>query len=166
MLIYFSLFYTRHEIGLRLAYWFGFAAIAGAFSGLIAFGVAHIHSSVQQWRLLFIIEGIPAVLLGLVALAFLPNRPESTTFFNDEERKIVLRRRNLGTSGDVGSTINTKHVLDAFMDWRVYACSVIFFAANACLASISAFLPSILKTLGFGALHSHLNRARINIFRT
>ena len=51
-----AFFYTKHEMGLRMAYWFGFAAVAGAFGGLIAFGVQHIHSSVSNWRLLFIIE--------------------------------------------------------------------------------------------------------------
>lgn len=39
-----------------MAYWFGFAAVAGAFGGLIAFGIQHIHASVQDWRLLFIVE--------------------------------------------------------------------------------------------------------------
>jgi MFS family permease len=51
-----ALFYTKHELGLRLAYWFGFAAVAGAFGGLIAFGVQHAHLSIANWRLLFIIE--------------------------------------------------------------------------------------------------------------
>ena len=43
-------------MGLRMAYWIGFAAVAGAFGGLIAFGVQHIHATVANWRLLFIIE--------------------------------------------------------------------------------------------------------------
>ena len=43
-------------LGSQLAFWFGFATIAGAFGGLIAFGIQHIHSSVQNWRLLFIVE--------------------------------------------------------------------------------------------------------------
>jgi hypothetical protein len=51
-----ALFYTKHEIGLRLAYWFGFAAVAGAFGGLLAFGVQHVHVGFENWRLLFIIE--------------------------------------------------------------------------------------------------------------
>jgi hypothetical protein len=51
-----ALFYTKHELGLRLAYWFGFAAVAGAFGGLIAFGVQHAHVAIANWRLLFIIE--------------------------------------------------------------------------------------------------------------
>lgn len=58
-----------------MAYWFGFAAVAGAFGGLIvflesgvfycslnnklgliAFGVQHAHTAISNWRLLFIIE--------------------------------------------------------------------------------------------------------------
>ena len=54
-----ALFYTKHELGLRLGYWFGFAAIAGAFGGLIAFGVQHIKfgpNSESDWKILFLIE--------------------------------------------------------------------------------------------------------------
>jgi hypothetical protein len=43
-------------MGLRIAYWFGFAAVAGAFGGLVAFGVQHAQSDIANWRLLFIIE--------------------------------------------------------------------------------------------------------------
>ena len=106
-----------------MAYWFGFAAVAGAFGGLIAFGVQHIHSSVSNWRLLFIIEvgepycarthpqcwaisqGIPAVLLGVLTAFFLPDRPESTTFFNERERDIALDRMNRSTSADIGAVV-------------------------------------------------------------
>ena len=47
---------TINDFSPKSALWFGFATVAGAFGGLIAFGVQHIHSSVQNWRLLFIIE--------------------------------------------------------------------------------------------------------------
>ncbi|KAH9994691.1 MFS general substrate transporter [Russula vinacea] len=147
--LYFTLFYTKHELGLRLAYWFGFAAVAGAFGGLIAFGIQHVHATIENWRLLFIIEGIPAVLLGVIALAFLPDRPETTKFFTEEERKLALARANCDTSGDIGYHINKSHIADAFKDWRIYLGGVIYFGANAALASISAFLPTIIKTFGY-----------------
>ncbi|KAJ7907764.1 major facilitator superfamily domain-containing protein, partial [Mycena leptocephala] len=44
---------------LKPAYWFGFAAVAGAFGGLIAFGVQHAHAAIHTWRILFIIEVRP-----------------------------------------------------------------------------------------------------------
>ncbi|KAL0959650.1 hypothetical protein HGRIS_011351 [Hohenbuehelia grisea] len=144
--LYFSFFYTKAEMGLRMAYWFGFAAVAGAFGGLIAFGIDHAHSTIHHWRLLFIVEGIPAVLLGIATMFFLPDRPESTTFFNEDERKIALARMNRATSGDVGATVNKAHIGAAFRDWRIYVGGVIYFGLNCALASISAFLPTIINT--------------------
>lgn len=107
-----ALFYTREEIGLRTAYWFGFAAIAGAFSGLIAFGIQHAHvAAVANWRLLFIVEGVPTVLLGVCAMFVLPNRPEETKIFNEQEREIALERMNRGCRADVGRMLQTSECL-------------------------------------------------------
>jgi hypothetical protein len=63
------------------------------------------------------------------------DRPESTHFLNETERKLAMARMNRGTSGDVGQVINkstcalhpvfcalkqiTGHVLAALLDWRV-----------------------------------------------
>jgi hypothetical protein len=51
-------------MGLRMAYWFGFAAVAGAFGGLVAFGVQHVGygpyltgiGGEWDWKVLFLIE--------------------------------------------------------------------------------------------------------------
>lgn len=51
-------------------------------------------------------QGIPAVLLGIIAIFFLPNRPEMTKFFNEDERKIAISRMNRDMSGDSGYNIN------------------------------------------------------------
>ena len=132
-----ALFYTREEIGLRLASYFSFAAVAGAFGGLIAFGVQHAHVVVANWRLLFLIEGFPSVAMGLVAMFALPNRPEETRIFDEDERRLALERMNRGTRADVGRTIKkskshclltrlgrllmceAEHIVAAFTDWRV-----------------------------------------------
>lgn len=108
----------------QMAWWFGFAAVAGAFGGLLAFGVQQIHSTVQNWRLLFIIEvsslvfnrigfeafhflmqGIPPVFLGIATIFLLPDRPESTPFLTEKERKLAIERMNRSTSGDHGAVV-------------------------------------------------------------
>lgn len=100
-----ALFYTREEMGLRTAFWWGSAAVASAFSGLIAFGIQHVHTSVANWRLLFIIEGVPTVLLGFCAMFVLPNRPEETHILSAKEREIALQRVNRGSMADAGRVI-------------------------------------------------------------
>lgn len=100
-----ALFYTRDEIGMRIACLHALDTVAGAFSGLISFGVQHAHTSVANWRLLFIIEGAPGILLALWAMFVLPDRPEDTHILNDREREIALERRNRGCQGDIGKVI-------------------------------------------------------------
>jgi len=92
---------------------------------------------------------VPAIIMAIVTIIFLPNRPESTSFFNERERVIALERSNRGTSADSGAKVTKAHILMAFSDWRCYAGGVIYFGLNCALASISAFLPTILSTFGF-----------------
>ena len=40
----------------QMAYWFGFAAVAGAFGGILAFAIEDAVVPFSNWRLLFIIE--------------------------------------------------------------------------------------------------------------
>ncbi|KAL9710214.1 hypothetical protein Ac2012v2_006510 [Leucoagaricus gongylophorus] len=154
--LYFSFFYTKREMGLRMAYWFGFATVAGAFGGLIAFGIQHIRSHISNWKILFIVEGSPSVLLAILALFLLPNRPESTSFFNERERALALERMNRDSSGDTGATINKAHIWMAFKDWRIYTGGVIYLGVNCALSSTSAFLPTIIKTLGYSNARAQL----------
>ncbi|OAX33183.1 MFS general substrate transporter [Rhizopogon vinicolor AM-OR11-026] len=149
LVLYLSFYYTRAEYGARIAYWFGFASVAGAFSGLIAFGVQHAKVSIANWRLLFIVEGVPTILVGIYCLFALLDRPESTHSLNAMERKLAIARMNRGTSGDVGKVINKRHVLAAFLDWRVYAFGVMYFGLFCATGSIGAFLPTIIATMGY-----------------
>ncbi|KAK2461227.1 hypothetical protein APHAL10511_006754 [Amanita phalloides] len=154
--VYFSLFYTKREMGLRMAYWFGFAAVAGAFGGILAFGISHVHAHIENWKLLFIIEGVPTIILSLFTFALLPNRPESTTYLTADERKLAVARMNRATSGDVGAVVQRKHVWMALCDWRVWTAGVIYFGLNCALASISAFLPTIIKSFGYSDARAQL----------
>ncbi|PIL23415.1 MFS general substrate transporter [Ganoderma sinense ZZ0214-1] len=145
-----ALFYTRGEIGLRIAGWYMCSSIAGAFGGLIAFGVQHAHTVLANWRLLFLVEGIPTILLGMLALVVLPDRPaEETALFTEREREIAVERMNRGGKADVGRVVQRKHISMAFRDWKLYAAGTMFFAANCALTSIQAFLPTIIASFGF-----------------
>ena len=49
----------------------------------------------------------------MVTYFYLPNRPESTTYLTERERKIAVARMNRGTSGDIGAVVNRgKHLSD------------------------------------------------------
>lgn len=83
------------EFRTRIVAWFMVAipistVIGGPVSGLLLRmdGIA----GLQGWQWLFVIEGLPAVLMGISLLWFMPERPESTPWLSDEEKRIVRSR--------------------------------------------------------------------------
>ncbi|KAG9089758.1 hypothetical protein FS749_001072 [Ceratobasidium sp. UAMH 11750] len=154
--LYYTFFYTRNEIGVRLAVWFGFAAVAGAFGGLIAYGVQHIHSSIANWRILFLIEGLPTIALGIFTLFALPDRPDTTKWLHGAQKDLAIERMSRGGMKEEAGTVNRSHVFAALKDWRVYAGGIVYFGVNIALASISVFLPTIIKSFGYTNANAQL----------
>ncbi|GJJ14844.1 hypothetical protein Clacol_009112 [Clathrus columnatus] len=148
--------YTSAEIGVRMAYWFAFAAVAGAFGGIIAFaiqqadlgGALHNHN----WKLLFIVEVFNAD-PTLETKAF---RQTTDILQDGPERDLAIERTTRGTQAEAAGTVNKEHIVMALLDWKVYTAGVIYFGLNAALASTSAFLPTIIKTFGFSAANAQL----------
>ena len=60
IMIYLSGFYRRHELQLRVCFFFCFAAIAGALSGLLAAGIVNLDGvgDIEGWRWIFLLEGM------------------------------------------------------------------------------------------------------------
>lgn len=97
VIYYMSLWYTRQEYGRRVGLFWSFASLAGVFGGLIAYGISQIHSAVlNTWQLLFIIEGIPSVILAAFSAWYLPNEPKSARFLSSQDRSLVVERLAAG----------------------------------------------------------------------
>ena len=56
IMYYLSLWYKRTELGEKLFWYLGPTAIAGAFGGLIAFGIGHAKDPALKWRYLFLVS--------------------------------------------------------------------------------------------------------------
>ena len=159
--------YKKNEIATRLAAFIGAGVLAGAFGGLIAYGVSHINSKIQTWRILFLIEGLPSTLLGTAVILFLPSRPERSKYLTESERELEFLRLRSQNLEEVGSGIDWSGVKRAFTDWKSYAITVRVFSSStnrteissgakfiySCLqltlSSLSGFFPTIIKSLGY-----------------
>ncbi|KAJ5815487.1 hypothetical protein N7474_007264 [Penicillium riverlandense] len=145
---YLSLWYHRTEMGVRVFWFLGPTAIAGAFGGLIAFGIGHIDNGTPVWKWLFLIEGLPCFCLGLFCMYWLPDRPLKNSRFSDINQEIAEARYH-NESFDKAGHIQKKHVIWTITDWRLYVQAAIYLPTAALLASISGFLPTIVANLGY-----------------
>jgi MFS transporter, ACS family, tartrate transporter len=98
-------------------------------------------AGVSGWQWVFIVEGLPSVVLGLVALRVVADRPAEAGWLTVDER-IVVEDRLASESRFREIT----HFWAALKDTRVLALALIGFASTAGSFGIAIWLPQILRT--------------------
>ena len=74
--------------------------------------------------------------------------PETATFLSEDERREVKRRLE-DDQDSLSNEYDRKFVWQALLDWKVYAFSFMGFGLTLCVYSISLFMPTIVKSLGY-----------------
>jgi MFS transporter, ACS family, tartrate transporter len=131
------------EYRTRMVAWFMVAipvssVVGGPVSGLLLqmngiFGIA-------GWKWLFLLEGLPVVLVGLAMLKLLADRPEHATWLTEEERQVVQDRiRHERREREM------RHLLPALRDPRVLILSGVQFGFLVGSYGVTLFLPQIIK---------------------
>lgn len=154
---YISMWYRRHECGLRMAIFFSMATAAGAFGGLLARGISQLSGRGGKggWAWIFIIEGIVTTVVALWAYWAFKDYPATAKFLTENERQEVQRRLKDDAS-DLDDSWNRKYVWAALTDWKVYMHCVNFFGLFTAAYSFSFFLPTIIKNMGYTANKAQL----------
>ncbi|KAF1969445.1 MFS general substrate transporter [Bimuria novae-zelandiae CBS 107.79] len=162
---YITMWYCRHEAQFRQALFFSAASVAGAFSGLLAFGIAKMDGvgDLEGWRWIFILEGILTVVVAVIAFFTLYDFPETAGFLTEEERAFVVFRlkfqgqeKNDKVRVEQDDSFKGKHVKAAFLDWQIYASILVYWGIVAPLYGISLFLPTIIRGLGYSRAAAQL----------
>ncbi|MBZ9938632.1 MFS transporter [Mesorhizobium sp. BR1-1-16] len=147
---------------LYLGYWFPLAMraryialfmaavpIASAVGSPLSALVMETHGffGLAGWQWLFIIEGLPATLLGLAVLVLLPNGPADARWLDEDERRVIAAKLS---ADHAASGSATRHGLwPALRDPRVLMLGLIYFGLVVGLYGIGLWLPQIIQALGY-----------------
>ncbi|KAL8415293.1 hypothetical protein RB594_006226 [Gaeumannomyces avenae] len=147
---YITMWYRRHECGLRMAIFFSAATCAGAFGGLLARGILEMRGvgGLSGWQWIFILEGILTFAVALLAYKAMYDYPDSAKFLSDAEKKEVTDRLKLDRSS-LADEFDMRYFWDAIKDWKIWVHMVITIGIYTGLYSYSLFLPTIIKGLGY-----------------
>jgi MFS family permease len=154
---YISLWYPRQMQARRIGVFVSAAAVAGAFGGILAYGIQHLEgkAGLHGWQWIFLIEGLATVVIALLSFIFIQDYPETATFLTEEERQIVIRTLADDSKGQA-THFSTKFVWQALADWKTYVQALnamcIFITAYA----IALFTPTIVNDLGYSAANAQL----------
>ncbi|KAJ5195356.1 Major facilitator superfamily domain general substrate transporter [Penicillium cinerascens] len=150
-----SFFYRRHELGLRCGLFLSAAPLANTFAGALAYGITSGHAAIANWRLLFLVEGLPVIVAALLAWFFVPDSPTAAKFLTEEEKEIT-RARGLQQAGDAEreNKIQWKELAATVLDAKAWFTALMYFSCNVSFSSLPVFLPTILKEMGFTAINA------------
>jgi hypothetical protein len=101
------------------------------------------------YHISFLINGLLTVVTAFVVPFVLSDKPESTKFLSEEDRRnmVLLRQAEVGQTIS-GQEFSMKDAKEAFKDWKIYAMAVGQYCSNTMLYSFSIFLPTIINQIG------------------
>lgn len=95
------------------------------------------------WRAMFLLEGLPAVILGVACLWYLTDNPRSARWLTKEEQDLLQNQLD----SEHREKVDTYKVsmTDALKMPRVWGLAVVYFCGTYGLYALSFFLPTIIK---------------------
>lgn len=104
-------------------------------------GVGHL----SAWQWLFLVEGIPSVIVGFITLYFLTDRPAKAGWLAKDEKELVVLRLE-EEEAFKQRTGQTRHRgIDAFRSAPVWLLSLAYFGMTAGNYGITFWLPQVIK---------------------
>jgi D-galactonate transporter len=112
--------------------------LAGVLLGLAWFGL-------HGWRWLFILEGIPAIVAGLITIFYLTDWPRQAKWLRAEEREWIATE--LEAENRAKKAVRTYSILAAIRERDVLLLTVSYFFTTTGGYGLAFWLPTIVKRL-------------------
>ncbi|CAN9229494.1 unnamed protein product [Alternaria alternata] len=161
---YLSFFFRRSELAFRTGFFISASPLSASFAGALAYLITKVgeHGPLSPWRLLFLLEGFPSVLIAVWAWDFVPDGPGSAKWLSPRQREIaVMRLRSEKESKDQDEEkyqsgrrgrVNFHEVLQTLKDPKSYLTALMFFSCNVAFSSMPVFLPTVIRDMGWESI--------------
>jgi MFS transporter, ACS family, tartrate transporter len=112
--------------------------VSGALLGLTGKGLS-------GWQWMFLMEGVPAILLGVIVLRVLSDRPQQAAWLKGEERVWLLDK--LASEQQAESALKQAGFWQVLIAPRVWMLSVVYFGVSTTMYGVTFWLPSLIQSL-------------------
>ncbi|CAG2155993.1 Putative metabolite transport protein NicT [Cupriavidus yeoncheonensis] len=144
MIYYLSCWYGPQRMARAIAIVFLAGPLGGIVGGPVSAWLITALSGtggLAGWQWMFLVEGLPCILLGVLALYFVPNRPADAGWLTEQEKRLL--------ANEIGSSAAHNHsFLAVARDVRVYVLALAYFCIIAAIYAISFWLPTFIKAQG------------------
>ncbi|PYS10376.1 MAG: MFS transporter [Acidobacteria bacterium] len=145
MILYLTYWFPAEARGRAIARFMTATAIAGVVGGPVSGVLLNMHgiAGLAGWQWLFLIEGLPAVILGFVVFAILPDRPQDARWLTAAEKVWIMSRLDQEREAKRNRAATVK---EAIASGRVWMLAFIYFAVITSFYGVSLWLPQIVRS--------------------
>ena len=146
VVLYLTCWYPHRERAGTIALFALGGVLAGVVGSPLSGAILGLHGigGLAGWQWLFLLEAIPAVLMGGVVLVLLPNRPSAARWLSAPEKVWVQARLD----ADAAQMLTHQHhrLGEAFTSGRVWLFCLLYFLMNVGSYGYELWLPTIIKS--------------------
>ncbi len=149
MILYLTRWFPPGERARATALFMTATAIAGVISGPVSGALLTMHgmAGLSGWQWLFLLEGIPAALLGMLTCQYLTNTPDEAQWLTEEERswlieKIENAEENSRSEACLKGPVPLRQL---FTNIKVWSLSALYLTMMIGMYGVSIWLPQIIK---------------------
>jgi MFS family permease len=146
IIFYLTLWYPSGLRSSRTALFVSAIAVSGVIGSPISGWIMDTLSGTwgwAGWQWLFLIEGIPSIIVGIWVIYYLDSSIAEAKWLSDEEKAILTKNIE-----DEETTKHQAKLSDAFRSGKVWVLSAIYFTLMIGLYGIAFWLPTIIKAFG------------------
>ncbi len=148
IILYLTYWYTRTHRARIIALFMTAIALAGVFggpaSGWIMQAMGGVHG-LANWQWLYLIEGIPSVVVGIAVLFLLDDGPHKAKWLTDREKALIGQRLDEEEQLKRAEGHSHHSFADAFKVPAVWFFSFVYFGIVMGVYGVSFWLPQIIK---------------------
>jgi D-galactonate transporter len=153
IILYLTYWYPSHRRAKVIAVFMSGIPVAGILGNPLSGWIMdafHGSSAMQGWQWMFVIEAVPAVLIGLATLLYLDNGIAKAKWLSEEEKALLQSEIDLDQKGKE----SVRSFADIVFDKRVWLMCLIYFCFVMGQYGLTLWMPTLVKATGVtGNLH-------------
>lgn len=153
MILYLTYWFPARYYGAAVARFMTAIPVAGVLgSSIAAFALNLTLGGLSGWMWLFIVTGLPAVVLGISVLFLMPDRPRDASWLSAEEKLSVEKMLSLPKpqkdSASAGGGEGSQGFFTTIREFYVWRFAVLYFMLTISMYGFQLWLPQIIKDFG------------------
>ncbi|WP_028217474.1 MFS transporter [Paraburkholderia oxyphila] len=153
IVLYLTYWFPARRRAAVFSIFFAGVAVAGVLGGLVSGWIMRDMGGVlglEGWRWMFVVEGLPAVLLGLMAAFWLVDGPQQARWLSDAEKAHLIAQRD-GVAMGAGTHApahSSRSFGAALCNPRVYLFAFIYFSLTCASLTLNFWMPLMIRDFG------------------